>query len=94
MEKYNGIRALNPNSHIFTGSITIKDNCDSVRLYGEGNENEITLSDVRGKLLHIGSNTTKADVTIKASQMDTLDVVGCGDCTVEDGQYENVIMDV
>ena len=94
MEKYSGIRVLNANGHAFTGSITIKDDCGSVRLHGKGNENEITLTDVRGELLYVGHNTTKADVTIKAAQLDTLDVVGYGDCTVEGGQYQNVVLDI
>lgn len=94
LDGYNGIRVLNANGYTYTGSITVNDGCGSVRLYGKGTAQEITLNDMRGDLLYVGGNTTAANVTIQDATLNTLNVVGRGDCTINGGQYQNIITNI
>lgn len=87
MEKYEGIRVLNVNGFTFIGSITVNDNCGSVRLYGNGVDKEFILTDVRGELLYVGGKKTTANAVIQDAELDMLEVNARGNCVIEGGNY-------
>ena len=87
MEKYEGIRVLNVNGFTFIGSITVNDNCGSVRLYGNGADKEFILTDVRGELLYVGGKKTTANAVIQDAELDMLEVNARGVCVIEGGNY-------
>lgn len=81
------IRVLNVNDFTFIGSITVNDNCGSVRLYGKGVDKEFILTDVRGELLYVGGKKTTANAVIQDAELDMLEVDARGVCVIEGGNY-------
>lgn len=81
------IRVLNVNGFTFIGSITVNDNCGSVRLYGKGVDKEFILTDVRGELLYVGGKQTTANAVIQDAELDMLEVDARGVCVIEGGNY-------
>lgn len=81
------IRVLNVNGFTFIGSITVNDNCGSVRLYGKGADKEFILTDVRGELLYVGGKQTTANAVIQDAELDMLEVDARGVCVIEGGNY-------
>ena len=81
------IRVLNVNGFTFIGSITVNDNCGSVRLYGKGVDKEFILTDVRGELLYVGGKKTTANAVIQDAELDMLEVDARGVCVIEGGNY-------
>ena len=83
-------RGLRFNNHEFTGSITIAEGCDYVVLYGD----KATLKKATGADLRIGTYNTAADVTIQDADLEKLNVAASGDCTVNDGEYGSVTVNI
>lgn len=87
LDGFSGIRVLNVNGFTFIGSITVNDNCGSVRLYGKGVDKEFILTDVRGELLYVGGKQTTANAVIQDAELDMLEVNARGNCVIEGGNY-------
>lgn len=87
LDGFSGIRVLNVNGFTFIGSITVNDNCGSVRLYGKGADKEFILTDVRGELLYVGGKKTTANAVIQDAELDMLEVDARGVCVIEGGNY-------
>ena len=87
LDGFSGIRVLNVNGFTFIGSITVNDNCGSVRLYGKGADKEFILTDVRGELLYVGGKQTTANAVIQDAELDMLEVNARGNCVIEGGNY-------
>lgn len=87
LDGFSGIRVLNVNGFTFIGSITVNDNCGSVRLYGKGADKEFILTDVRGELLYVGGKKTTANAVIQDAELDMLEVNARGNCVIEGGNY-------
>ena len=83
-------RSVDTNGHSFTGTISIEEGAGALRLYGT----DFTLERVTGEKLAVGAYSTKASAVLQDADLEELSVSASGSCTVEGGQYRNVVAHV